>query len=76
MKSFDEWYFELFESGKGVKLNQQEIANEAWDSRQDEIDELQKRIDFAIEYLDECYSSCDIDRYTLVQLLQGETNEH
>ena len=30
-KIFDEWYFDLFESGNGSALNQQEIAEEAWD---------------------------------------------
>lgn len=48
MKSFEDWYFELFESGNGFSLNQQEIAEEAWDFRQDEVDELRKRIDKAI----------------------------
>ena len=50
-KSFDEWYFDLFESGNGSALNQQEIAEEAWDFRQAEVDELQKRIDEAIAIL-------------------------
>jgi hypothetical protein len=41
---FIDWYIELFESGKGVKLNQQEIAEEAWDYRKDEIDQLKKQV--------------------------------
>lgn len=44
MKSFDEWYFDLFESGNGSALNQQEIAEEAWDFRQAEIDELKREM--------------------------------
>ena len=44
MKSFDEWYFDLFESGNGSALNQQEIAEEAWDFRQAEVDELKNKI--------------------------------
>lgn len=48
MESFEDWYFELFENGNGSSLNQQEIAEEAWDFRQTEIDGLRKRIDDAI----------------------------
>jgi hypothetical protein len=40
MRSFENWYFDLFESGNGVCLNQQEIAEEAWDYRQTEVDEV------------------------------------
>ncbi|QXR26987.1 hypothetical protein [Acinetobacter junii] len=43
MRSFNDWYFDLFESGNGACLNQQEIAEEAWDYRQTEVDELQKK---------------------------------
>ena len=48
MKSFEDWYFELFENGNGSSLNQQEIAEEAWDFRQTEVDELRKRVDESI----------------------------
>lgn len=45
MRSFNDWYFDLFESGNGACLNQQEIAEEAWDYQQSKVDELQKRVD-------------------------------
>lgn len=43
MRSFNDWYFDLFESGNGACLNQQEIAEEAWDYQQSKVDELQRR---------------------------------
>ena len=75
-KIFDEWYFDLFESGNGSALNQQEIAEEAWDFRQAEVDELQKRIDDALHEADE---SCGVSVDAFVKLnriLKGNTNEH
>ena len=45
MKTFDDWYFDLFEEGNGVCLNQQEIAQESWDYQQEKINELQAKID-------------------------------
>ena len=45
MRSFNDWYFDLFESGNGACLNQQEIAEEAWDYRQTEVDELRAKFD-------------------------------
>ena len=49
MRSFDDWYFDLFESGNGACLNQQEIAEEAWDYQQSKVDELQKQRDSFIK---------------------------
>ena len=51
MRSFNDWYFDLFESGNGACLNQQEIAEEAWDYQQSKVDELQKRVDAAFRVL-------------------------
>ena len=53
MKSFNDWYFDLFESGNGARLNQQEIAEEAWDYRQSKIDELQRRNKMLIDSIKE-----------------------
>lgn len=44
MISFNDWYFDLFESGNGSCLNQQEIAQEAWDYQQSKVDELNQHI--------------------------------
>lgn len=41
---FIDWYIELFETGNGACLNQQEIAEEAWDYHKDEIDQLKKQV--------------------------------
>ena len=43
MRSFNDWYFDLFESGNGARLNQQEIAEEAWDYQQSKVDELEHK---------------------------------
>jgi site-specific recombinase XerD len=37
-----------------------------------EINELQKRIDSVIEYLDGCDSCCDISKLQLIEVLQGD----
>ena len=74
-KSFDEWYFDLFESGNGSALNQQEIAEEAWDFRQAEVDDLKKRIDEALHEADE---SCGVSVDAFVKLnriLKGNSHE-
>lgn len=73
MKSFDDWYFELFESGNGSSLNQQEIAEEAWDFRQNEIDELQKLIDEALSCADKC--TWNIALVELKKILRGDSHE-
>ena len=49
MKTFSDWYFDLFESGVGSRLNQQEIAEDAWDYQQSKVDELQKQRDSFIK---------------------------
>ena len=72
-KIFDEWYFDLFESGNGSALNQQEIAEEAWDFRQAEVDELQKRIDVLSKKLNEM---AHIFLDDLDETLKGNTNDH
>lgn len=53
MRSFNDWYFDLFESGNGARLNQQEIAEEAWDYQQSKVDELQKKITELKEIINE-----------------------
>ena len=70
MRSFDEWYFDLFESGNGARLNQQEIAEEAWDYQQSKIDELQKRVDAAKYYMKNIFSGdAEVDQCHLGDLL-------
>ncbi len=49
MRSFNDWYFDLFESGNGARLNQQEIAEEAWDYQQSKVDDLTKQRDSFIK---------------------------
>jgi hypothetical protein len=53
MRSFNDWYFDLFESGNGARLNQHEIAEEAWDYQQSKVDELQKKITELKEIINE-----------------------
>ena len=74
-KIFDEWYFDLFESGNGSALNQQEIAEEAWDFRQAEVDELQKRIDEALKFANDAHSDLNIGMLKMVDILKGNSHE-
>ncbi|WP_336943116.1 hypothetical protein [Acinetobacter modestus] len=62
MRSFNDWYFDLFESGNGSCLNQQEIAEEAWDYRQTEVDKLIQHI----KRLESKLDSLGADRQGLV----------
>lgn len=72
MRSFNDWYFDLFESGNGACLNQQEIAEEAWDYRQNEVDELQKRVDDALKLVESCKESRVLLIGELEQALKGD----
>lgn len=84
MKSFDEWYFDLFGTGNGIRLNQQEIAEEAYllgqQSRQAEIDELRKSIDQALNKIE--FWTGGENGYAIHVandigiILKGNTNEH
>lgn len=42
METFDDWYFELFKSGDGICLNQQEIAKSAWEYQQEKINHIRE----------------------------------
>ena len=74
--------FDLFESGNGSALNQQEIAEEAWDFRQAEVDELQKRIDdlksFCIKGVESNMLSIEYNQalIDMHNILKGNTNDH
>ena len=74
-KIFDEWYFDLFESGNGSALNQQEIAEEAWDFRQAEVDELQKRIDEALKELEYIHFYKTQNSNNAINILKGGSHE-
>jgi len=69
MRSFNDWYFDLFESGNGSCLNQQEIAQEAWDYQQSKVDELQKQVDAAQELFDN-WDFGDMNLFDLLHALQ------
>nr|DAF69074.1 MAG TPA: hypothetical protein [Caudoviricetes sp.] len=40
INNFNDWYFDLFENQNGVCLNQQEIAEEAWDYQAEKIQKV------------------------------------
>lgn len=69
MRSFNDWYFDLFESGNGSCLNQQEIAQKAWDYQQSKVDELQKQVDAAQELFDN-WDFGDMNLFDLLHALQ------
>lgn len=70
MSDFYDWYFE--QRYLGIEpIDHARAAFEAGQqSKQDEVDELQKRIDDCIKAMDE--SICDIDCGTIYGILTGE----
>lgn len=63
MSDFNQWYFDLFEKGNGTCLNQQEIAEEAWNHQQ-------QKIDAVLNYLSGCGCSLDVDIDSIQELLK------
>lgn len=89
MKSFDNWYKEanktkddgftnrdFYEAGQKSAQIEIDAMKEALLFQVQMLDEKQKRIDAAINYLDTCGSCCDVSILHLVQVLQGEKNEN
>ena len=77
MKSFDEW---INENGFNFRPEQYDLYKHLYEagqqSKQDEVDELQKRIDEALHEADE---SCGVSVDAFVKLnriLKGNTNDH
>ena len=75
-KSFDEWFKNTMpNTHKGVGSEKietfvYETAQDVWDHKQAEVDELQKRIDDALEAFDDgSFNYCR-------KILKGNTNEH
>lgn len=69
MKSFDEWYSEAKKSNDDG-FSAKDFFEAGQKSKQDEVDELQKRIDDCIKAMDE--SICDIDCGTIYGILTGD----
>lgn len=71
MKSFDEW----FESQKRILYAEDDewVAKKGWEARQQEIDELQKRIDNAEHYLKHSFIK---SHEVALGLLKGNQNEN
>lgn len=63
MSDFNQWYFDLFEKGNGTCLNQQEIAEEAWNHQQQKIDSIKSK-------LHDIYDACDEDE-TVAEILDS-----
>lgn len=51
------------------------VMHNVIDIERRKCDELQKRIDEVIEYLDGCDSCCDISKLHLIEVLQGDSHE-
>lgn len=50
MNDFNSWYYDLFETGNGTCLNQQEIAEEAWTESWDrQQGKINKTVDFVMQ---------------------------
>lgn len=45
INNFNDWYFDLFENSNGGCLNQQEVAEEAWDYQQGKIQKVLELFD-------------------------------
>lgn len=87
-KSFDEWFKGAMpNTHKGVGSEKietfvYETAQDAWNFKQAEIDELQKRIDGALKHMSECQLGLE-DVYQIIEDYlkpseppKGNTNEH
>ena len=76
MKSFDEWLDTTKLRGY-MDENSLEAAYEAGQqSKQDEVDELQKRIDEALKFANDAHSDLNIGMLKMVDILKGNTNDH
>ena len=78
MKSFDEWFGEASQnklfwespskaSKMGFEAGQQ--------SKQAEVDELQKRIDEALKFANDAHSDLNIGMLKMVDILKGNSHE-
>lgn len=56
MNDFNSWYYDLFETGNGTCLNQQEIAEEAWT---ESWDRQQVKINKAVDFVMKLKKSAD-----------------
>ena len=75
MKSFDEWYREakkLNNDGFSAK----DFFEAGQQSKQAEVDELQKRIDEALKFANDAHSDLNIGMLKMVDILKGNTNDH
>ena len=76
MKSFDEWFKNTMpNTHKGVGSEKietfvYETAQDAWNFKQAEIDELQKRIDRAVGHIEDYYRVVELSM--IVDILKGE----
>ena len=79
MKSFNEWFkCEIPNSHKKVGKEKIETviyscAESAWDHKQAEVDELQKRIDRAVERIEGYYGVVELSM--IVDILNGDSHE-
>ena len=75
MKSFDEWLDTTKLRGY-MDENSLEAAYEAGQqSKQDEVDELQKRIDEALKFANDAHSDLNIGMLKMVDILKGNSHE-
>ena len=75
MKSFDEWLDTTKLRGY-MDENSLEAAYEAGQqSKQAEVDELQKRIDEALKFANDAHSDLNIGMLKMVDILKGNSHE-
>ena len=76
-KSFDEW---INENGFNFRPEQYDLYKYLYEagqqSKQAEVDELQKRIDEALKFANDAHSDLNIGMLKMVDILKGNINDH
>lgn len=71
-QGFDEWYVNYENKHEAYAGT---IAIDAWNARHADVDELQKQIDNALDYVFGLYCTGDLDTERLENILKGDSNE-
>ena len=69
-KSFDEWMVDA------ESWSERDAYEAGQQSKQAEVDELQKRIGEALKFANDAHSDLNIGMLKMVDILKGNANEH
>ena len=70
--SFDKWYREVGYLGDDQNTRVKIAYEAGQQSKQDEVDELQKRIDEALKFANDAHSDLNIGMLKMVDILKGD----